>query len=166
MIIGGQAVLLYREPRFTNDIDITLGIDADKAEELLNILTDNNLASLVSEPGEFVNQTMVLPVYDNDTKIRIDFIFSNTEFEREAIKRCRKVKIDDTLINFCSLEDILIHKLFAGRERDNEDIRQILVKNPIFDKSYLIKQLRVLQSLLDIDYVSEFERILNNIKRK
>ena len=27
MIIGGQAVLLYGEPRLTKDIDITLGIN-------------------------------------------------------------------------------------------------------------------------------------------
>jgi hypothetical protein len=30
MIIGGQAVLLYGEPRLTRDIDITLGIDIEK----------------------------------------------------------------------------------------------------------------------------------------
>jgi hypothetical protein len=28
MIIGGQAVLLYGEPRLTKDIDITLGVDS------------------------------------------------------------------------------------------------------------------------------------------
>ncbi len=27
MVFGGQAVLMYGEPRFTQDIDITLGID-------------------------------------------------------------------------------------------------------------------------------------------
>jgi len=30
MIIGGQAVLLYGEPRLTRDIDVALGIDVDK----------------------------------------------------------------------------------------------------------------------------------------
>ncbi|GAH87084.1 unnamed protein product, partial [marine sediment metagenome] len=30
MIIGGQAVLLYGEPRLTRDIDVTLGDDIDK----------------------------------------------------------------------------------------------------------------------------------------
>jgi hypothetical protein len=29
MIIGGQAVLLYGEPRLTRDIDITLGVSAE-----------------------------------------------------------------------------------------------------------------------------------------
>ena len=33
MIIGGQAVLLYGEPRLTRDIDITLGVNANYQEE-------------------------------------------------------------------------------------------------------------------------------------
>lgn len=29
MVIGGQALLVYGEPRFTKDIDVTLGLDAE-----------------------------------------------------------------------------------------------------------------------------------------
>lgn len=32
IIIGGQAVLLYGEPRLTRDIDITLGVSIDLFE--------------------------------------------------------------------------------------------------------------------------------------
>jgi len=32
MVIGGQAVLLYGEPRLTKDIDITLGIPIDRLD--------------------------------------------------------------------------------------------------------------------------------------
>lgn len=35
MIIGGQAVLLYGEPRLTRDIDLTLGIGPDEVERLV-----------------------------------------------------------------------------------------------------------------------------------
>ena len=38
MIIGGQAVLLYGEPRLTRDIDLTLGIGPDEIVRLLEIL--------------------------------------------------------------------------------------------------------------------------------
>jgi hypothetical protein len=34
MIIGGQAVLLYGEPRLTRDIDITLGVDIDRQSDV------------------------------------------------------------------------------------------------------------------------------------
>ena len=33
MVIGGQAVLIYGEPRLTKDIDITLGVGVSKLKE-------------------------------------------------------------------------------------------------------------------------------------
>ena len=35
MVIGGQAVLVYGEPRLTKDIDITLGINVDELDKLV-----------------------------------------------------------------------------------------------------------------------------------
>ncbi len=37
MVIGGQAVLLYGEPRLTRDIDITLGVGPERWRELLEM---------------------------------------------------------------------------------------------------------------------------------
>ena len=34
MVIGGQAVLLYGEPRLTRDIDITLGVGVRELNKL------------------------------------------------------------------------------------------------------------------------------------
>ena len=34
MVIGGQAVLLYGEPRLTKDIDVTLGATLDRLPEV------------------------------------------------------------------------------------------------------------------------------------
>lgn len=34
MVIGGQAVLLYGEPRLTRDIDITPGVDVDRQADV------------------------------------------------------------------------------------------------------------------------------------
>jgi len=35
---------------------------------------------------------MVLPVLDKKSMIRVDFIFSFTEYEKQAIERCNKIK--------------------------------------------------------------------------
>lgn len=75
IIIGGQAALLYREPRFTNDIDITLGIDINEIEKILILCENLGFRILVDNPIEFAEQTMVLPAYDNSNSFRIDFIF-------------------------------------------------------------------------------------------
>ena len=38
MVIGGQAVLLYGEPRLTRGIDITVGIGVDELDRIAGIL--------------------------------------------------------------------------------------------------------------------------------
>lgn len=78
MIIGGQAVLLYGEPRLTRDIDITIGYGIEHFEEILNIVNELSLKPLVEDIHTFVKQTMVLPLLDESTGIRVDFIFSFT----------------------------------------------------------------------------------------
>ena len=76
MIIGGQAVLLYGEPRLTRDIDITLGADTDRLDDLLAVVGDLALKPLPEEMRSFVKETMVLPTLEEKTVIRVDFIFS------------------------------------------------------------------------------------------
>ena len=137
IIIGGQAVLLYGEPRLTRDIDITLGVSIDLLETLLNVVRELSLKPLPEDIEAFVRQTMVLPTLDETTGIRVDFIFSFTPYETEAIKRAKKITILDKKVNFASPEDLIIHKIFAGRPRDIEDVRTVLLKNPNIEKQYI-----------------------------
>lgn len=141
MIIGGQAVLLYGEPRLTRDIDITLGIGSERFPDILDMAEKIGLRPLPNDLDSFVEQTMVLPTVDDTTGIRVDFIFSFTPYEQEAIKRSRKVPIGCTQVSFASPEDVIIHKIFAGRPRDIEDVRGILLKNPDIDDAYIGKWL-------------------------
>ena len=78
IVIGGQAVLLYGEPRLTKDIDITLGIGIDGLERIMNVVAKVPLSVLVNNPEDFVQKTMVLPTRDEKSGIRVDLIFCNT----------------------------------------------------------------------------------------
>jgi hypothetical protein len=73
MVIGGQAVLLYGEPRLTRDIDITLGMGVDGLDKVKKIIKAIGLKSLVEK--EFVERNLVLPIIDKKSGIRVDFIF-------------------------------------------------------------------------------------------
>src|SRR3990172_2373938 len=46
MVFGGQAVLLYGEPRLTRDIDITLGTDPSRLNEVLDLVKELQLKIL------------------------------------------------------------------------------------------------------------------------
>lgn len=129
MIIGGQAVLVYGRPRLTRDIDITLGVDTDKFELIEEVCEKLKLKILVENPQDFALSTKVLPAEEPDSRVRVDFIFSFTPYEAQAIKKARQVQIDDYPVNFASSEDVIIHKMVAGRAIDEEDIKSILAKN-------------------------------------
>jgi hypothetical protein len=82
-----------------------------------------------------------LPAQDPGSGIRVDFIFSFTPYERQAIGRANPISIQDTSVLFASVEDVIIHKVFAGRARDLEDVGSIILKNPRFDREYVTKWL-------------------------
>lgn len=104
---------------------------------------------------------MVLPALDEITGIRVDFIFSFTPYETEAIKRAKKIDILQQEVCFASSEDVIIHKIFAGRPRDLEDVRTILLKNPEIDIQYIKNWLKEFDKASDsIDFQRTFERIL------
>lgn len=121
MLIGGQAVLLHGQPRLTEDIDITLGVDPSQLHVLEDVCDALGLQPLPQDVPAFVRETFVLPVRDVVTAIRVDFIFSTTPYERQAIGRAVPVTLGGVVIPFASAEDLIIHKLFAGRPRDLED---------------------------------------------
>ena len=86
--------------------------------------------------------------------MRVDFIFSFTPYEAQAIQNARKVSMDDYPVKFASCEDLIIHKMVAGRAIDEEDVASILVKNrDTLDLKYIEKW------LLEFAKIAEHERI-------
>jgi len=162
MVIGGQAVLLYGEPRLTRDIDITLGVGVRELNKLKETISSLGLKILVERDEEFVEKNMVLPTLDEKSGIRVDFIFSFSPSERQAIERAKDIKLGRSLVRFASLEDVVIHKVIAGRARDLEDIKSILLKNQKYDSDYIEKWLKE----FDKSLTEQFLKIFREIKEK
>ncbi len=159
MIIGGQAVLLYGTPRLTRDIDITLGIDTDKYQLIEVVCRKSGLKILPENPEDFARETKVLPAEEPKLKIRVDFIFSFTPYEAQAIKRTKEIVMNDYPVKFASCEDVVIHKMVAARAVDVEDVRNILIKN---NKTIDLEYIR--RWLSDFGRLSEHEGILDKFE--
>lgn len=162
MIIGGQALLLYGRVRATLDIDITLGVDADKYSAVEQVCKRAKLRILPDEPEKFAQQTRVIPAHDPKTKIRVDIIFSFSEYETEAIKRAKIVRMSGYPVRFASCEDVIIHKVIAGRAIDEEDVKSILIRQGgKIDLDYIksrLKKFEVMQEFSGI--LDKFEKLL------
>jgi predicted nucleotidyltransferase len=143
MLIGGQAVLLHGEARLTQDIDVTLGVGPERLPDLLAATGHMGLTPLPDDVEGFVRDTFVLPALDEETEIRVDLIFSNTSYEATAIGRALRVRIGGQDVPIASAEDLILHKLFAGRARDLEDVEGVLRRRaPTLDWPYLEKWAR------------------------
>jgi hypothetical protein len=159
MVIGGQAVLLYGEPRLTKDIDITLGVGLERLSEIRAIVDRLRLEYVTDHVDDFAKETMVLPVIDRKSGIRVDLIFSFSPYERQAIERAREISFGRTKVRFADLEDVVIHKVIAGRPRDIEDVLSILAKNPSFDPHYIEKWLGEFDAALETGYGQSFREL-------
>jgi hypothetical protein len=163
MIIGGQAVLLYGEPRLTRDIDITLGVDIDKLDELLAVAQELTLKPIPKDLVAFVKETMVFPAIEENTGIRVDFVFSYTPYETQAIQRAKKVFIKGQEVCFASPEDVIIHKIFASRPRDLEDVRTIILRNSDLNLPYIRNWLKEFDAWSEQPhFIKIFEEILES----
>lgn len=165
MVIGGQAILLYGEPRLTKDIDITLGLGIEGLGKIKETVRTLEFKFLIEDIDDFVKKTMVLPTQDEESGIRIDFIFSFFPYERQAIGHSKGIRIGDTVVQFASLEDVVIHKIFSKRPRDIEDVRSILLKNPDYDKDYIEKWLAEFDKSLNEDFEDLFKKTLSSLDK-
>jgi predicted nucleotidyltransferase len=160
MVIGGQAVLIYGEPRLTRDIDITLGVGPERLADVLALARASAWRVLVERPDEFVQRTFVLPLDDPQSGIRIDLIFSFSEYERQALERVRRVSIGKATVRFAAAEDVIVHKITAGRPRDLEDVRTILLKHHELDLAYIRDWLAEFDRSLGTTYVRIFDELV------
>lgn len=165
MIIGGQAVLVHGEPRFTGDIDITLGVDTDQLENVKRLARELALEPIQGMTDDFVKRNALLTVEEKKTGLAVDFMFSFLPYERQAIERGKEVAIGSAKVRFATAEDTIIHKLFAGRPLDIEDVRGILNLKRDLDKPYLRQWLKQFSGVAGKDLIKEFEAIEAEVNR-
>lgn len=121
-LVGALAANRYRAtPRFTTDVDTM----AMFAPELLDRLEQEGFeVTVVADAGEGPH---LLRCHRGSAAI--DILIPVVEYQREALRRAS----DHVL----TPEDVIIHKLIAGRPRDLDDIRSILEAGVELDRSYL-----------------------------
>lgn len=165
MVIGGQAVLVYGEPRLTKDVDITLGATLERLDEVVGAVRTLGLEILV-DPDEFTPRTMVVPCRDPTTGTRIDLVLSDSAYEREALRRVRTIDLAGARVRFVSPEDLIVHKVIAGRPRDLEDVRSILVKNPALDLAWVRRWLDEFTAALAEPFRERFDELARSAERR
>lgn len=121
-LIGALAANRYRAtPRFTTDVDTMAAFEPALVDRLE---ADGYEVAVIADAGEGPHL-----IRCHRDAAAIDILIPVVEYQREALRRAR----DHVL----TVEDVIIHKLIAGRPRDLDDIRSILEAGVALDHEYL-----------------------------
>jgi hypothetical protein len=165
--IGGVAVQRWGNPRFTQDMDITLLTGFGEEEKFVDALL-TELAPRRPDAREFALTRRVLLAKTPDG-VEVDIALGALPFEERTINRASawKVRNDVTLIT-CSAEDLIVHKTFAGRNLDWGDVERVLIRQ---HGKLDWKQIRAeLKPLLELkgepEAMDKLERMLATVERR
>ncbi len=146
-VIGGIAVQWWGEPRLTRDIDISLltgfGAEAAPVDLLLSAY-----APRIAGARQFALANRVL-LLRSPSGAGIDVSLAALPYEELAISRASLAELMPGLpLRLCSPEDLIVMKLFAGRETDLRDARSVAVRQgERLDWAYVEAQLAGLADL-------------------
>ena len=123
--IGGVSVQRWGEPRFTADVDLTLLTGFGDEEKFISALI-GVFSPRRADASEFALRNRVL-LLKAGNGIPLDVALGAFPFEERSIQRASPFLFPpgQTLIT-CSAEDLVVHKVFAGREKDWLDVATVL----------------------------------------
>lgn len=125
--IGGIAVQRWGEPRFTADADLTLLTGFGGEEVFVDALLAR-FRSRRADARDFALRHRVV-LLEATNGIPLDVALGAVPFEENSVRRASAFPIgDDRMLLTCSAEDLLVHKVVAGREKDWLDIEGVLIR--------------------------------------
>lgn len=150
VVIGGMAVQYWGEPRFTQDVDVTVATPSDEPVAFLERIVQR-FQPRMADAVTFARKHRVLLVQASNG-CPLDISLGLPGYEDEVMARAVSFELAPGMrLRVCSAEDLIVHKAVAGRPQDIRDVEGIVYRQ---------------QSALDVEYIRqwlrEFADILEN----
>jgi hypothetical protein len=121
LVVGGYAVMLYSEPRWTKDLDLWIALDPPNARAIFGALREFGapLAGLTEQdfaaPGHFYQM--------GNPPLRVDVMMGipGGDFEAAWARR-HTISLGECRIHFIGRDDLIAVKRASGREQDLRDV--------------------------------------------
>lgn len=131
VLIGALAANRYRvAPRLTADVDLLIEHAGDLAA-LERALEREGWTVRRSTP-----EAEVLRLRHPALGLA-DLLVAGTAYQHEAIERARRERVGDVDLLVLRAEDVIVHKLIAGRTQDHADIEAIVEAGAPLDEAYV-----------------------------
>lgn len=164
-VIGGMAVQHWGEPRFTQDVDLTIAAPLEEPGTLVRSIVAR-FPSRIEDPIDFARRNRVILIRASNG-CSVDISLALPGYEDEVMRRAVAYELEPgKVIRLCSAEDLIIHKAVAGRPQDVRDIEGVVYRQRgALDVAYVRLWLRSFSELLARpDILDSFERPLKKIQ--
>lgn len=124
LVVGGWAVSVHSEPRFTKDLDLLIGTSEQNLERAAAAL------KVFGAPDSIVEQARSLGpdefLFFGVPPARVDLLrtIPGVTFE-DAFARRLDVELSGTTVHILGKDDLIAAKRAAGREKDLRDLRAL-----------------------------------------
>ena len=143
-VTGSQASIVYGEPRFTNDVDIVIGLEIRQIPAFLKSFERDDFYLSESAVRSAVERRGMFNLIDSTTGGKIDFVVAkDSDFERSRFSRVRNLEFSSTeSVVFASPEDVILKKMqWFMKDQSDRHVRDILgilrIQNDSVDLSYI-----------------------------
>jgi hypothetical protein len=151
-VVGGLALAAWKHVRATKDIDLLLGVGTDDLEPVLQRLLAAGLRLKRDPPivnlGHLKLVQLLYEPPEALMDLQVDLLLGESEYHRKALSRGVPTNLPglNVEITVLACEDLILHKLLAGRMIDRADAVALLQMN---------------RGGLDLDYLSRWANSLH-----
>jgi len=165
--IGGLAVQAWGQARMTTDVDLSLLTGWGEEDRFLAGL-EQFLTYREEGNHRFALRSRVA-LMRSSTGVPVDIALAAIPFETTCVRRAVDVRFEEgMMLRVCSATDLIVHKAFANRPLDWEDIDAILVRSGhLVDRKEVVRELAPLAALKEEpEIVDRFRALAERVERR
>ena len=145
----------------TADVDVTVEIAQTAKLTFVDELARAGFDLRFPLGEDFLEEAHLLPLVHVSTGMPIDMVIAASSLHAEFLQRARRVDVGGVEVPMISPEDLVVTKVLAGRPKDLEDVRGVLLEQPDLDLARVRELLGELEAALGEDkLLRRLERVL------
>ncbi len=153
-LVGGLAVSVRTEPRFTRDVDLVVAVSDDKsAENLVHSLHAagfRTMATVEQEATHRLSTVRMVPFDDTSSRLMLDLLFASSGIEAEICADAEDLQVfHQVFIPVARLYHLIALKVLArddrNRPQDAADLRQLIAVAQESDLSAAYDAVRIIE---------------------
>jgi hypothetical protein len=158
---------LVEEQEITELRSTPIEIKARQGDAAAEAARNFGIVPRIDQAVEFARRSRVLLLKHTQSDIAIDLILGGLPFEQEAVGRARTHRLGDITVRLPRVEDLIIMKVIAHRDKDMQDVEGLLDAHPEVNFDEIrqhVSEFAAATSMSDLN--EDFERLLQRRKAK